>query len=213
MIALVIGATGATGEPLVHTLLQNNAIEKVVIFVRKPLQWQHEKLTIHIVDFDNLQAWKDLIKGDMAFSVLGTTLKDAGSKEAQYKVDYTYQYEFAKAAKENDIAQFILLSAMGADANSAIFYSRIKGELENSVQALHFDKLSIFKPGALIRPNSTRKGERFGVKFIQFLNTLGIGKRYKPLATKDLAIAMMHQAFEQKNALEIVGFKDILKYV
>lgn len=213
MIAIVIGATGATGKPLVAQLLENKSITKVVQLLRKSSDFQHEKLETHIVNFDEVHTWNFLVKGDMAFSVLGTTLKDAGSKDAQYKVDYTYQYEFAKAAKENGIQQFSLVSAMGADANSSIFYSRIKGELENSIKDLGFEKLAIFQPGALLRPNSTRRGEKFGVKFIQLLNKIGIGKRYKPLPTADLAKAMINQAFEQKTALEIVSFKDILKYV
>src|SRR5690606_12223779 len=103
MKALVIGATGATGTDLVQTLLQDNDFETVEVFVRKPLPLSHPKLKTHIVDFDKPDDWKNLVQGDVAFSCMGTTLKAAGSKDAQRKVDYHYQYDFAKAARENKV--------------------------------------------------------------------------------------------------------------
>jgi uncharacterized protein YbjT (DUF2867 family) len=101
MKALVIGATGATGKDLVNQLLNDQDFEEVNMFVRKPIDIQNNKLKVHLVNFEKPEEWKDLVKGDVAFSCLGTTLKAAGSKEAQRKVDYDYQYEFAQAAKEN----------------------------------------------------------------------------------------------------------------
>ena len=88
MKALVIGATGATGKDLVYKLLNDKDYDEVNIFVRKPMNIQHPKLKTHVVDFEKPQEWQDLVKGDVAFSCLGTTLKGAGSKQAQRKVDY-----------------------------------------------------------------------------------------------------------------------------
>lgn len=99
MKALVIGATGATGKDLVNQLLNDKEFDEVDIFVRKPVDIQNDKLKVHVVNFEKPEEWKEMVKGDVAFSCLGTTLKDAGSKEAQKKVDFDYQYEFAKAAK------------------------------------------------------------------------------------------------------------------
>ncbi len=130
MKALVIGATGATGKDLVKQLLNDKDFEEVNIFVRKPLNFQNDKLKVHVIDFDKPEEWKNSVKGDVAFSCLGTTLKDAGSKEAQKKVDFNYQYEFAKAAKENNVDDYVLVSAYGANPKSKIFYSKMKGELE-----------------------------------------------------------------------------------
>ena len=130
MKALVIGATGATGKDLVNKLLEDKDFQEVHAFVRRPLNIKNEKLKAHVVDFEKPEEWKDLVKGDVAFSCLGTTLKDAGSKDAQRKVDFDYQYQFAKNAKENEVEDYILVSSYGANPNSKIFYSRMKGELE-----------------------------------------------------------------------------------
>jgi hypothetical protein len=95
MKALVIGATGVTGRDLVNQLLEDTAFSEVHVFVRKPVGFQNPKLHAHVVDFNEPQQWADLVKGDVAFSCLGTTLKQAGSREKQYKVDVTYQLDFA----------------------------------------------------------------------------------------------------------------------
>ena len=138
MKALVIGATGATGKDLVNKLLEDKDFEEVHAFVRRPMNIENDKLKSHVVDFENPEEWQNLVKGDVAFSCLGTTLKDAGSKDAQRKVDYDYQYNFAKTAKENNVEDYVLVSAYGANPKSKIFYSRMKGELEQAVKDLHF---------------------------------------------------------------------------
>ncbi len=194
MKALVIGATGATGKDLVNQLLNDKDYEEVNIFVRKPVSLDNPKLKTHIVDFEKPEEWKDLVKGDVAFSCLGTTLKAAGSKEAQRKVDYDYQYNFAKTAKENSVDDYILVSSYGANPNSKIFYSRMKGELEQSIKALHFNKLMIFQPGMLDRKNSERTGEVLGGKIIRFANKFGVFTQQKPLPTDILAKAMINSS-------------------
>lgn len=194
MKALVIGATGATGKDLVYKLLNDKDYDEVNIFVRKPMNIQHPKLKTHVVDFEKPQEWQDLVKGDVAFSCLGTTLKSAGSKEAQRKVDYDYQYNFAKVAKENNVEDFILVSSYGAGPKSKIFYSRMKGELEESIKALHFNKLTIFQPGMLDRKDTERTGEVLGGKIIKFANKFGILTQQKPLPTDILAQAMINSS-------------------
>lgn len=194
MKALVIGATGATGKDLVQKLLADKDFEEVHAFVRRPLNIENDKLKSHIVNFEQPDEWKDLVKGDVAFSCLGTTLKDAGSKEAQRKVDYDYQYNFAKAAKENEVEDYILVSSYGANPKSKIFYSRMKGELEQSIKALHFNKLMIFQPGMLDRKDSERTGEVLGGKIIKFANKFGVLTQQKPLPTEVLAKAMINSS-------------------
>ena len=194
MKALVIGATGATGRDLVNQLLTDKDYDEVNVFVRRPLTVESPKLKTHIVDFEKPEKWKDLVNGDVAFSCLGTTLKDAGSKEAQRKVDYDYQYNFAKAAKENEVEDYILVSSYGANPKSKIFYSRMKGELEQSIKALHFNKLMIFQPGMLDRKDSERTGEVLGGKIIKFANKFGVLTQQKPLPTAVLAKAMINSS-------------------
>lgn len=95
--------------------------------MRRDLGLRHEKLKIHVIDFDKPKQWKHLVKGDVLFSCLGTTLKAAGSKEAQWKIDYEYQYQFAKAARENDVDKYVLVSTSLASPDFLFFYTRMKG--------------------------------------------------------------------------------------
>lgn len=193
MKALIIGATGATGKDLVTLLLNDNAYTEVHCFVRKPMSISHPKLHAHVVDFDTPEAWADLLHGDVAFSCLGTTLAVAGSKDAQWRVDYDYQYAFAEHCKNNGVPTFVLVSAAGAKAQSKLFYNRMKGALEEAVKKLNFPRLLIFQPSILIRSNSDRSGENFTVKAFKFLNKLGILKRYRPMPTAVLAARMQHE--------------------
>ena len=190
MKALIIGATGATGKDLVTLLLNDNAYSEVHCFVRKPMSITHPKLYAHVVNFETPEAWADLLHGDVAFSCLGTTLAVAGTKEAQWRVDYDYQYAFAQQCKANGVPTFVLISAAGATAQSKLFYNRMKGQLEDAVKALDFSCLLIFQPSVLIRSNSDRSGENFTVKAFKFLNKLGILKRYRPMPTTVLAQKM-----------------------
>ena len=191
MKTLLIGATGATGSDLLKLLLDDDEVESVDIFVRRNTGVEHPKLTVHVINFEKPEEWSHLVKGDVLFSCLGTTRKDAGSKAAQWKVDYDYQYSFAKAARQNGVECYVLVSAMNASSKSLFFYSRIKGKLDEDVTNLGFPKLLIFKPPSLIRKESDRKMEKMGVKVIGFFNRLGLMKSLKPMATDVLAKKML----------------------
>ena len=191
MKALIIGATGATGKDLVTQLLTDDTYSEVHCFVRKPMSITHPKLHAHVVNFETPEVWADLVRGDVAFSCLGTTLAVAGTKEAQWRVDYDYQYAFAEHCKNNGVSTFVLVSAAGAKAQSKLFYNRMKGALEEAVKKLNFPRLLIFQPSILIRSNSDRGIENFTVKAFKFLNKLGILKRYRPMPTEILAEKML----------------------
>lgn len=191
MNAIILGATGATGRDLLELLLQDGDCNRIDIFVRRVPEIKHEKLVVHVVDFEQPDQWKHLVKGDVLFSCMGTTLKTAGSKEAQKRVDYDYQLAFARAARENDVKAYVLVSSVGASKNSPVFYSQIKGQLEDDVKALHFEKLIIFNPPLLIRKNTDRNGEKMAEKVIVFLNRMGLLKSATPLSTETLAKAMV----------------------
>ena len=190
MKALIIGATGTTGKDLVTQLLADDTYSEVHCFVRKPLALTHPKLHAHVVNFETTEAWADLLRGDVAFSCLGTTLAAAGSKEAQWRVDYDYQYNFAEHCHQNGVPTFVLISAAGAKAPSKLFYNRMKGQLEDDVKVLGFSCLLIFQPSVLVRKGSDRKGEQFGLKMIVLLNKIGLFKRYRPMPTAVLAQRM-----------------------
>lgn len=211
MKAILIGATGATGKDVLQLLLKDGAFHEVDIFVRHKLEIKLEKLNVHVIDFDKPEQWKHLVKGDVLFSCLGTTLKAAGGKEAQWKIDYEYQYQFAKLARENQVNNYVLVSAAGADPKSSIFYSRMKGKLEEAVKALGFSKITIFKPSLLARKNTDRKGEEISMKIIQFFNKIGLFRSMKPLPTDILALAMINSAKSKETGLTIIKAGEIWK--
>ena len=193
--ALVLGATGATGQELVRLLLDDTNYDKVSIFVRRKVDLEHTKLNINVIDFSKLNEYKDLVKGDVLFSALGTTLKDAGSKDSQYLVDYTYQYEFAKMASNNGVSTYSLVSSLGANENTPFSYPKIKGKLEESVKQLDFKTIQIFQPPSLIRqPELMRSGEKVSVKLFQKLNNIGMLKSLKPMPVTILASKMISES-------------------
>lgn len=194
MHALIIGATGATGRDLLEQLLADPEVSRVDIFVRKETGIKHEKLQTHIIDFNDVSQWSDLVKGDVLFSCLGTTLKVAGSKEAQWKIDHDYQYHFAQAARANNVPRLVLVSADMASPDSKLFYSRMKGQLEEEVKALNFERLDIFNPPLLVRKNTDRGGERMAKTILGVFNSLGLFRSQEPLPTEQLAKAMIKVA-------------------
>lgn len=201
MHALIIGATGATGADLLEMVLKDDFFKQVDIFVRRAPDLRHHKLNVHVIDFDAPERWRQLVKGDVLFSCLGTTIKAAGSQEAQWKIDYEYQYRFAKIASENGVGRYVLVSAGFASPNARFFYSRMKGKLEEAVKALPFEQLTIFNPPLLIRKNSDRAMEAASVKAIRLMNKLGLLRSQKPLPTEVLARAMANAAKREANGI------------
>lgn len=209
MKALLIGATGATGSDLLQLLLMDSEVESVTIFVRRDPLINHPKLKVHLIDFNRNEQWSHLVKGDILFSCLGTTLKVAGSKEAQWKVDHDYQYRFAEAARENGVGTLLLVSSMNASPKSPFFYARMKGELEEAIRRLEFPGLMIFRPPSLIRKGSDRTMERVGLKVIGFLNRLGLLQSMRPLSTEQLAKAMLRAAKSIREGQQLLQPLDI----
>jgi hypothetical protein len=210
--ALILGATGSTGQKLLDLILKDSSYSKVSIFVRRNPSIEHEKLTTHEIDFSRLKDYKSLIDGDILFSAFGTTLKGAGSKNQQYLVDFTYQYEFAKMASANGINHYSLVSSAGANERSFFFYPKIKGELEQSVKKLQFKKIQIFQPAILIRqPELMRNGERIGIRVFNVLNKMGLLKSQKPLSVSFLAKKMISEVKSDKVlGIKTYRLKDII---
>lgn len=206
MKALIIGATGATGKDLTKSLLQDTFYSEVVIFVRHTSGVTHPRLKEIITDFDRPEAVATFINGDVLFSCLGTTLKTAGSKEKQQHIDYEIPLQFAEIAKRNGVSHVVLLSAYGAAVTSRVFYSRLKGKLEDAISELGFNNYIIFRPGLLLRKDTDRLGERLSATVITLLNGLGIIKKFRPIPTALLAekLSKAPKVFSQgKHVIEL----------
>ena len=187
MKALIIGATGATGKDLVRVLLDDPGYTEIVAFVRRASALAHPKYSEVITDFEKLEEVSDSINGDLWFSCLGTTLKAAGSKERQWQIDHDIPARFAEIAKRNGVSRAVAVSAYGASPTSKVFYSRMKGELDQHIANLGFDQCLVFKPGFLLRKNTDRSSERIMALVLKALNGLGLIRKFRPLPTSILA--------------------------
>lgn len=197
--ALVIGATGLVGTQLVDLLIKDDRFSTIKIFVRRTTGRKNAKIQEHIIDFDKQEQWKQMVTGDVLFSSMGTTIKKAGSQDAQYKIDYTYQYNFAKAAAENGVAAYVLVSSAGASAQSKIFYNRMKGELENAVKQLPFAHISIMQPGILAgNRQEFRPGEKIGIAVMSVFKYIPGLTRFRPIDANIVAKAMINASFKNK---------------
>jgi uncharacterized protein YbjT (DUF2867 family) len=188
--AIVLGATGLIGKKVTEHLLKNDNYSTVIILVRKPLNINHPKLKQHIFNYDAID--NTLLKGDDLFCCLGTTIKTAGSKEAFRKVDLDYVVNVAKASKVNGINHFAVISAMGANKNSTVFYNQIKGEMEESIKAVGFNSTYIIRPSLLL---GDRKEFRFGEligKFFMITLSFLIPKKFRAIYDVQVALAMIH---------------------
>ena len=180
MRAIVVGATGAVGRDLVEALCADPRYTEVRTFTRRELG----------VDFERTEGWHDLVQGDVIFSALGTSKKQAGSKEAQYHIDHDYQLMFATFAKQNGVRHMVLVSSAGADTGSSFFYMKLKGVIERDVEALGFAGLTIVQPPSLIRKHAKRPLETISVKALQALNAIGLFKSMAPISTEIVAQCM-----------------------
>lgn len=196
MRAIVVGATGAVGRDLVEVLCADPRYTEVRTFTRRELCVDDPKLRPYVVDFERTEGWHDLVQGDVIFSALGTSKKQAGSKEAQYHIDHDYQLMFARFAKQNGVRHMVLVSSAGADAGSSFFYMKLKGVIERDVEALGFAGLTIVQPPSLIRKHAKRPLETISVKVIQALNAIGLFKSMAPISTEVVAQCMAEAGAE-----------------
>lgn len=212
MKALVIGATGAVGRDLVSELLRHDYWEEIHVFVRRPAFPADDRIKEHVIDFEKMQDWEGLVQGDVLFSALGTSKKQAGSKDAQWRVDYDYQYEFARAARRNGVRELVLVSSLGADAKSSYFYMSMKGKLEKAMQQLEFPSLAIMQPPALIRKKTKRITEPLLVALLQLCNRFGWFRSWNPMKAEVVAAAMERAGEEQPEGIHIIRGQDIRTY-
>ncbi len=199
--AIVIGATGMVGTQLIILLTLSDEYLEIVSFVRRASGVKHPKLTERIINFDQPETWQSFVKGDVLFSTLGTTIAQAKTKKAQFKVDFTYQFIIAEIAARQQVPHYVLISSAGASAKSKAFYMNMKGKLEDVVQSLAFETISILRPGQLDgeRPEK-RWSEKVALSVMYGMNKIGLFKRYKPITASQVALAMINVAEEIQSA-------------
>lgn len=205
--ALVAGATGAVGKALVYQLIEDPGYLKIITVSRKPLPIKHHKVEQVVVDYDRLDTVADQLSADEVFCCLGTTIKAAGSRDEFYKVDHDYVLKIARLGKNQGAGQFIMVSAMGADADSSLFYNRVKGEAERDVCLLRYETVIMVRPSLLIASRvEFRPGEtiaKYVMKATGFL-MLGPLKKYKAIPVETVAKAMRYYAAQQLKGQHIV---------
>ena len=213
--ALIVGATGLVGSELLDLLLRSDTYKQVTVLGRKPLKHNHPKLVQHVINFDELDPYEEACAVDDVYCCLGTTIKQAGSQEAFKKVDYEYPLAIAKLAKKKGAKQFALISAIGADPHSRIFYSRVKGEIEESLKELEFPALHIYRPSLLLgKRQDFRLGERIGVITFPVLSLIlpAAFNKYKPIQAKDVAYAMYQKTLQDQRGTHIHMWKDMMDH-
>ena len=199
---VIAGATGLVGRECLGLLLEDPSFERVTALVRRPLDDapKSPKLTTCLVDFDRLEAAAPLLAADQVICALGTTIAEAGSRERFRRVDLEYPLALARLASERGVSHFLLVSSLGADARSRVFYGRVKGELEDALAALPFRSLSIVRPSLLL---GERKERRLGEELAKPFGFL-FPRRYRPIRAGDVAAALVRLAAEDAPGRRVV---------
>ncbi|WP_226390951.1 NAD-dependent epimerase/dehydratase family protein [Penaeicola halotolerans] len=234
-IAFVAGGSGLVGSKLLHALFADPAYEYVISLSRRMLAIKHDKLIQLVADFDHLhefdalaqlqekaldhtyvKLFEQIQKGGYelkAFCTLGTTIKKAGSQAAFYKVDHTYVINFGKFAKRYGVRHFLLITAMGADATSSIFYNRVKGEIEEDIKTVGFDQITILRPALILgNRNESRTGESIAKLVMKVIPFFGPIKKYKPVHDYVIARAMRAAAESDQDAYSVIESIEIQTY-
>ncbi|RTQ50762.1 oxidoreductase [Hymenobacter gummosus] len=211
-VALIAGASGLVGSQLLPLLLNSGRYAKVISVGRRPLPLLHPLLVQRTVSFDDLEAHRLSLIADDVYCCLGTTMRQAGSKEAFYKVDFLYVVKLAALTAANFAAQLMVVSAMGADEGSTFYYNRVKGEMEAAVRQAPFRAIHIFRPSLLLgqRPEK-RLGEQIGTVLLRVLGPLLVGplRRYRGISAQAVAQAMLNAAYQDGGGVRVYQSDEI----
>lgn len=186
--ALLVGATGLVGAELLNILLEDKHYEEVRVLSRRPLSESAAKLQVKTIDFEHLsQVESVFFEVDEVFCCLGITLRKAGSKANAYRVEHDYPLELAQKSRQAGAKQFIIVSSLGANAESSNYYFRTKGVLEKALQTLGFPSLHILRPSLLLGP---RREVRLAEDFAKVMNhafSFFIPLRYRGIQARTVA--------------------------
>jgi uncharacterized protein YbjT (DUF2867 family) len=204
--ALLAGATGLVGSALLPLLLASDRYVKVIAVGRQPVALAHPKLVQVVTEFDQLEQERLRLIADDVYCCLGTTIRQAGSQEAFYKVNFLYVVRLAALTAANFAAQFLVVSALEADVNSRFYYSRVKGEMEEAVRQTPFRAIHIFRPSLLLGERiKPRLGERLWAVVLALAHPLlrGGWRKYRPVTAATVAQAMLRAASDDGGGVRI----------
>ena len=198
--ALLLGATGLIGREILTLLLRDASFLRVVVVARRSTGVVDPRLEEHVFDLEEMEHHPALFRVDQIFCALGTTMRQAGSRERFRAVDYHYPLVAASLGLQNGVRHFFLVSSSSANPRSRIFYSRVKGEVERDVRALGYPALTIARPSFLLgQREETRLAERV-------ITTVGglLPRRVKPIAAADVAAALVAEARQKAHVVRIL---------
>ena len=210
---LLIGASGLIGSELVQLLLRDDKIKTIKVFVRKTLAITDQKLIELLVDFERLEDFKHEFQGDALFCCIGTTRKKTPDLEAYKAIDYGIVLGASNLARSNQVPQVHLVSAIGADTSSKIFYNRLKGEIEKDLLELDFPNTVIYQPSMLIGKRSeSRPAEFIAQKLMPFFDVFLLGKaqKYHSIEAKKVAESMLDNLHKPKDGATILRYSEMI---
>lgn len=210
--AILFGATGFIGSHLLRELLNNDDYDQVTIVVRKDQKITHPKLKTLIGDLHSLPQLKEHIIADDVFITLGTTKKQTPDVGEYYQVDHDYPVLAAKMAKENGATSVFVVTAIGANPNSSLFYTKTKGETERDIIGLDYDHTHIFEPSMILgNRKAHRPMEKIFIQLFSLINPLLIGKltKYKGMDGADIAKAIKNAARHQTEKVKIYRWNEM----
>lgn len=213
--ALIMGCTGMVGSSCLSKLLENPAYVKVTALARRPLAFSHPKLQTIVTDFVHLDEAITSLQPDHVFCAMGSTMRKAGSKEAFMKSDFEYPLRIAEIAVKNGAQGFYLVSAIGADASSVLFYSKVKGKLDEALAKLHFASFFSMRPSVLLgNRQESRPAEALMIWVATKMPFLFSGpfRRYKGIPADVVADAMIQAALSQKQGVHFIENEDIFTW-
>lgn len=209
---LLLGATGLIGQQLVAALSKEEDITVIKVLTRRPLGLTGTKIQEILVDYNDLPQGNELFACDDLFIAFGTTIAKAGSQAVFRQIDLEIPLEIAKRAKNSGAQKCLLVSAVDADTHSKIFYNKVKGELEDQIEALKFPSFLIFRPSMLLGNRTERRpAERIGIAIFQFLRWINpnlLGK-YSGMPATLLAKAMVVASRLTSSGKQIFHYREI----
>ena len=198
--ALIAGSTGLIGGYCLQALLDDPNYSEVTAIVRRPILKTHRKIKVIVSNFTNLPKDLSNIQAHDIYCCLGTTIKKAGSQEAFKKIDFTLVVIVAELMRKQGAEQFVVISSMGANKDSKVFYNRTKGEMESALKDLDYPCLRIIRPSLLLGSREEfRLGEKIGMILSPVLKLFLLGslKKYAPIEAASVAHFMVKVAHEE----------------